>query len=139
MPTAKKFWLKFTEEIKTFELTVKSEFEAAHYIKNYPGKCARLHGHNWIVEAIVRGEKLNELGILVDFKDLKSALNDVLDELDHQYLNELEIFADKNPTAENLAQEIFNRLSTSKIFDGAAKLAAVKVYESPKSCVMYTP
>jgi len=139
LPTAKKFWLKFTEEIKTFELTVKSEFEAAHYIKNYPGKCARLHGHNWIVEAIVRGEKLNELGILVDFKDLKSALNDVLDELDHQYLNELEIFADKNPTAENLAQEIFNRLSTSKIFDGAAKLAAVKVYESPKSCVMYTP
>ena len=139
MPTAKKFWLKFTEEIKTFELTVKSEFEAAHYIKNYPGKCARLHGHNWIVEAIVRGEKLNELGILVDFKDLKSALNSVLDELDHQYLNELEIFADKNPTAENLAQEIFNRLSTSKIFDGAAKLAAVKVYESPKSCVMYTP
>jgi len=139
LPTAKKFWLKFTEEIKTFELTVKSEFEAAHYIKNYPGKCARLHGHNWIVEAIVRGEKLNELGILVDFKDLKSALNSVLDELDHQYLNELEIFADKNPTAENLAQEIFNRLSTSKIFDGAAKLAAVKVYESPKSCVMYTP
>jgi len=122
-----------------FELTVKSEFEAAHYIKNYPGKCARLHGHNWIVEAIVRGEKLNELGILVDFKDLKAALNSVLDELDHQYLNELEIFADKNPTAENLAQEIFNRLSTSKIFDGAAKLAAVKVYESPKSCVMYTP
>ena len=139
MPTAKKFWLKFTEAINTFELTVKSEFEAAHYIKNYPGKCARLHGHNWIVEAIVRGEKLNELGILVDFKDLKAALNSVLDELDHQYLNELEIFADKNPTAENLAQEIFDRLATSKIFDGAAKLAAVKVYESPKSCVMYTP
>ena len=122
-----------------FELTVKSEFEAAHYIKNYPGKCARLHGHNWIVEAIVRGEKLNELGILVDFKDLKAALNGALDELDHQYLNELEIFADKNPTAENLAQEIFDRLSTSKIFDGVAKLTAIKVYESPKSCVVYTP
>ena len=110
LPTAKKFCLKFTEAVKTFELTVKSDFEAAHYIKNYPGKCARLHGHNWIVEAVVRGNELNELGILVDFKDLKAALNKVLDELDHQYLNELEIFADKNPTAENLAKEIFNQL-----------------------------
>jgi len=122
-----------------FELTVKSEFEAAHYIKNYPGKCARLHGHNWIVEAIVCGEKLNELGILVDFKDLKAALKDVLDGLDHQYLNDLEFFADKNPTAENLAQEIFNRLSMSEIFNDETKLTAVKVYESSKSCVVYTP
>ena len=87
----------------------------------------------------MRGNELNELGILVDFKDLKAALNKVLDELDHQYLNELEIFADKNPTAENLAKEIFNQLATSEIFEGAAKLTAVKVYESPKSCVIYTP
>ena len=139
LPIAKKFCLKFTEAVKTFELTVKSDFEAAHYIKNYPGKCARLHGHNWIVEAVVRGNELNDLGILVDFKDLKAALNKVLDELDHHYLNELEIFADKNPTAENLAKEIFNQLATSDIFEGAAKLTAVKVYESPKSCVTYFP
>ena len=121
-----------------FEITVKSEFEAAHFIKDYPGKCARLHGHNWIVEAIVQGDKLNELGILIDFKILKNELNKVLDKLDHQYLNELEIFADKNPTAENLAVEIFNELETSEIFNGAAKLKAVKIYETPKSCVMYS-
>ena len=121
-----------------FEITVKSEFEAAHFIKNYPGKCARLHGHNWVVEAIVQGDKLNELGILVDFKILKDELNKVLDKFDHQYLNELEIFTEKNPTAENLAEEIFNQLETSEIFNDAVKLTAVKVYESPKSCVMYS-
>ena len=122
-----------------YELTVKSEFEAAHFIKDYPGKCARLHGHNWIVEAVAQGTQLNELGILIDFKILKSELNKVLDELDHQYLNELEIFKTKNPTAENLAKEIFDKLSASEIFEGTTKLTAIKIYETPKSCVTYYP
>ena len=78
-----------------FELTVKAEFEAAHQINGYNGKCQRLHGHNWSVEAIVEGRELDELGMLIDFKILKSELNSVLDELDHRYLNELEIFAKK--------------------------------------------
>ena len=122
-----------------FEITVKSELEEAHFIKNYAGKCAQLHGHNWTVEAIVCGETLNELGILVDFKILKDELNKVLDLLDHKYLNELEMFAEKNPTAEIIAQEIFNRLSVAEIFDGAAKLKGIRVYETPKSCVTYLP
>lgn len=121
-----------------YELTVKAEFEAAHFIKNYPGKCARLHGHNWIVEAVAKGTELNELGILIDFKILKAELNRVLDEFDHQYLNELEVFAEKNPTAENLAKIIFEKLSKSEIFSGKNKLAAIKVYETPKSCVIYS-
>ncbi len=122
-----------------YELTVKAEFEAAHFIKNYPGKCARLHGHNWIVEAVAKGGELNELGILIDFKILKAELNKVLDEFDHQYLNELEIFAKKNPTAEILAKVIFEKLSASEIFSGKNKLTAIKVYETPKSCVTYYP
>ena len=122
-----------------FELTVESAFEAAHFIRNYPGKCARLHGHNWTVEAVVQGTELNELGILIDFKILKAELNKILDELDHRFLNELEIFAKKNPTAENLAKEIFEKLSASEIFVGGARLKAVKVHESPKSCVTYFP
>lgn len=122
-----------------FEVSVESAFEAAHRIENYPGKCVRLHGHNWTVEAIVAGNELNELGILIDFKILKAELNKILDKLDHSYLNELEIFANKNPTAENLAKEIFKELSASEIFNGSAKLKAVKVHESPKSCVTYYP
>ncbi len=120
-----------------YELSVKSEFEAAHTIKNYPGKCARLHGHNWTVEAVAEGEKLDSLGILLDFKIFKSKLNEVLDLFDHNYLNELDFFSGQNPTAENLAREIFKKLSTSEIFDGAAKLKAVRVFETPKSCVTY--
>lgn len=122
-----------------YELTVKSEFEAAHFLRNYSGKCARLHGHNWIVEAIACGSELNELGILIDFKILKAELNKVLDVFDHQYLNELEMFAQKNPSAENLAKEIFDKLAASEIFAGTTKLSAVRVYESPKSCVTYRP
>lgn len=122
-----------------YELTVKSEFEAAHFLRNYPGKCARLHGHSWIVEAVAQGRELNELEILIDFKDLKGALNKILDEFDHRYLNELPTFANKSPTAENLAKEIFDRLAASEIFSGTTKLSAVRVYESPKSCVTYFP
>ena len=120
-----------------FELTVKSEFEAAHQINGYKGKCQRLHGHNWSVEAVVVGKELDELGMLVDFKMLKQELNKVLDELDHRYLNELAMFKTKNPTAENLAQYVFDKLSESEIFSNS-KLKAIKVYESPKSCVTYT-
>lgn len=122
-----------------FELTVKAEFEAAHQINGYKGKCQRLHGHNWAVEAIIEGNELDELGMLVDFKILKAELNNVLDELDHRYLNELQIFAIKNPTAENLAKYVFDNLSASEIFTNSkARLKAIRVYESPRSCVTYT-
>ena len=120
-----------------YEISVRAAFEAAHFINGYNGKCSRLHGHNWIVEAVIRGENLDELGMLIDFKILKAELNKILDDFDHRFLNELETFATENPTAENLARKIFRRLSTSEIFSASTKLHAVKVYESPNSCVTY--
>lgn len=121
-----------------FELTVKADFEAAHLIEGYNGKCQRLHGHNWSVEAIVEGKTLDELGMLVDFKILKTELNRVLDEFDHRYLNELKVFENKNPTAEHLAQIIFEKLSVADIFSNSnATVKAIKIYETPKSCVTY--
>ena len=120
-----------------YELTVRSAFEAAHFISGYAGKCSRLHGHNWIIEAIVRGDKLDSLGMLIDFKILKAELNKILDEFDHRFLNELETFREENPTAENLARKIYKKLAAAEIFSGAAKLYAVKVFESPNSCVTY--
>ena len=125
------------EEEILYELTVRSAFEAAHFISGYSGKCSRLHGHNWNIEAVVRGEELDELGMLIDFKVLKAELNKVLEELDHRFLNELKSFAEENPTAENLARKIFERLSASEIFTGTTKLYAVKVFETPNSCVTY--
>ena len=120
-----------------YEIEVCSAFEAAHFIDGYAGKCARLHGHNWQVVAIVRGEKLDALGMLIDFKILKAELKKVLDEFDHRFLNELESFATENPTAENIARKIFKRLVSSEIFSGSAYLHAVKVQESPNSSVTY--
>ena len=120
-----------------YELTVRSAFEAAHFIDGYNGKCSRLHGHNWTIEAVVRGEKLDALGMLIDFKILKAELNKILESFDHRFLNELETFAEENPTAENLARKIFRQLAANEIFSGSTKLYAVKVFESPNSCVSY--
>ncbi len=120
-----------------YEISVREAFEAAHFINGYDGKCSRLHGHNWIVEAVVRGEKLDSLGMLIDFKILKAELKKVLDEFDHRYLNELETFTAENPTAENIARQIFRKLATSEIFSASTKLFAVKVQETPNSCVTY--
>ena len=120
-----------------YEIEVSAAFEAAHFIDGYEGKCARLHGHNWEVVAVVHGEQLDKLGMLIDFKILKAELKKVLDEFDHRFLNELEAFAEENPTAENLARKIFQQLATSKIFSGSTKLYAVRVHESPSSCVTY--
>ena len=122
-----------------FELTVIVEFEAAHRIVGYPGKCNRLHGHNWSIEVSVAGTKLNGLGMLVDFKELKQEVNKIMDRLDHQYLNELPIFQENNnPTAENIAIYIYNELETSPLFEATCKVKTVKVWESQKSAVSYS-
>ena len=120
-----------------YEIEVRAAFEAAHFIDGYEGKCARLHGHNWEVKAVVVGENLDSLGMLMDFRILKAELKKVLEEYDHRFLNELPQFASENPTAENLARQIYERLKVSEIFTGVAKLKAVKVCETPSSQVIY--
>ena len=122
-----------------YTLKVEGAFEAAHNLNGYPGKCAQLHGHNWVVEAVVKGWELDELGMLVDFKDIKQTLKDILERFDHHYLNELAPFKDGvNPTAENLARIIFEELAGNEIFKRDSVLAAITVFESPKSSVTYT-
>ena len=121
-----------------YKLKVRAEFEAAHRLSGYEGKCSRLHGHSWLVEAEVEGERLNSLGLLVDFKDLRLALKNTLDQWDHQYLNELPDFAGVNPSAENMARLVFNGLAAAPLFKEGVRLAAVNVWESPHSCATYT-
>ncbi len=122
-----------------FEIKVKTEFEAAHRIDGYKGKCNRLHGHNWVVEICASGRQLDELGMLVDFKAVKHAANEILDTLDHQYLNELPAFQNGyNPTAEHIAKYVYDALAGHVIFQGNAQLRSVRVWESPKSSVVYS-
>lgn len=121
-----------------YELLVKVDFEAAHRVVDYPGKCNRMHGHNWTIDVTVFGTELNELGFLVDFKDLKAAIDElVLSKLDHYYLNDLDAFKTMNPTAENMARYIYQELKKSDLFRSTVTLKSVRVWESPKSAVLY--
>ncbi len=96
---------------KIWRLTVRSEFCAGHALRHYQGKCENLHGHNFFVEATVQGEKLQDnVEFLMDFKELKTMLKAVLEELDHRVINETPPFDTINPTSENLAQYIWQKL-----------------------------
>jgi len=119
-----------------FELTVREEFSAAHQLRGYEGACENLHGHNWKVEVAVRGSQLNEIGILIDFKELKKALKEILSELDHQNLNALPAFFQENPSSENIARYIFQRLS-EKLTDKSVEVFRVTVCETDRSCATY--
>ena len=121
-----------------FELTIHVNFEAAHYINNYPGKCSRLHGHNWKVEVNIYGTHLDELGMLIDFRDLKASVNKIMTKLDHYCLNEIEPFCKINPTAENIAKYIYEQLGETQEFDQNVKLRSVRVWESLNSAAAYS-
>jgi len=121
-----------------FELTINVNFEAAHYINNYSGKCSRLHGHNWKVEVNIYGSQLDELGMLIDFRDVKAAVNKIMVKLDHYCLNEIEPFSTINPTAENIAKYIYEQLRETREFDQNVKLRSVKVWESLNSAAAYS-
>jgi 6-pyruvoyltetrahydropterin/6-carboxytetrahydropterin synthase len=119
-----------------FELDIEREFSAAHCLDGYKGNCAHKHGHNWIVQAFVRSEKLDDLGIALDFKVLKKELDSILEELDHKDLNALPEFASENPTSERLAELIYKRLSR-KISANGVKVSKVRVCESRSSGASY--
>ncbi len=120
-----------------YELKVITQFAAAHQLRNYTGKCESLHGHNWKVEVILKGEKLNNTGLLIDFKEVKEATDKILEELDHSFLNELPQFKDQNPSSENIASYIFENLS-SKLNNNQIKVSKVTAWESDSASASYT-
>lgn len=120
-----------------YKLNVRSHFSAAHKLNRYDGACKRLHGHNWKVRVCLACEKRDATGMCIDFGDIKRYLKDVLDRFDHQYLNELKIFKDENPTSENIAKLIFQELK-SKITNNNCKVSEVEIWESEKSSVIYS-
>ena len=121
-----------------YRLKVTSAFEAAHRLPEYPGKCHRLHGHNWRVETTIVGYELDNQGMLADFKIVKKALNDILNAWDHQYLNDLPDFQTVPPTAENMSRLVYEKLAASNIFNDRVKLKETCVWESTNSCALYS-
>lgn len=120
-----------------WRLTVRSDFSAAHALRHYEGKCERLHGHNFATEMTVEGDTLEpEKEFLLDFKVLKQALKDVLEELDHRLLNECPPFDRLNPTSENLARHILQRAS-EKLNSYPIRVRSVTVSEKGAQSATY--
>lgn len=115
-----------------YEISVEETFDAAHCLPNHEGQCRRLHGHTYRVMARFRFGSLAESGMAIDFREAKTALRTVLVDLDHQYLNDLPMFAQVTPTAENIAGHVFGLISAAH-----ASLHSVSVWETPTSCATY--
>jgi 6-pyruvoyltetrahydropterin/6-carboxytetrahydropterin synthase len=121
-----------------FELKVTTDFAAAHQLKMVADKCENLHGHNWKVEAHVAGQRLNDAGVLVDFGALKACLKNIMAELDHKFLNELDCFISGNPSSENIAVYIADSLAALLAVENV-RVSRVSVWESDNSCATYIP
>lgn len=120
-----------------YELKITTQFGAAHQLKDTGGECENLHGHNWNIEVCVKGERLDKNGLLVDFKVLKNETKEIIDKLDHKYLNELAWFRDMNPTSENISRLIYELLSR-KINNENISVSRVTTWESDTACATYS-
>ena len=120
-----------------FVLKIVTDFASAHSLRNYPGDCARLHGHNWQVEVSVCSNVLDDNGIAIDFREIKKQTKLVIKRLDHQYLNEIKPFDVLNPTAENIAKYFFDEVGLL-INNEDIKVIEVLIWETPRSAVTYS-
>jgi 6-pyruvoyltetrahydropterin/6-carboxytetrahydropterin synthase len=120
-----------------FLLNVTDSFSAAHRLCGYKGACSNLHGHNWKVRVGIACDTLDEIGMALDYSIIKGILKEILDLLDHEYLNDLTLLDGQNPTSENLARLIFESMKKGlKPYSAAIK--EVELYESERSSVVYT-
>jgi 6-pyruvoyltetrahydropterin/6-carboxytetrahydropterin synthase len=128
-----------------YELKVKTSFDAAHFLRDYVGKCSHIHGHTWSVEVAVGGGLLDERGMVLDFLDFKKVLKEVTERYDHAFLNEISPFREVegegvNPTAENLARLIFEDMQDKLVsLSPELCLISVQIWESRHSSVTYHP
>lgn len=120
-----------------YELKVITHFAAAHQLKMVARKCENLHGHNWKIEVVLAGRKLNDAGVLMDFGEIKSYVSEMIKTLDHKFLNELPPFyAENPPSSENVARYIAEALQ-AKINRPGIKVNRVTAWESENACATY--
>ncbi len=121
-----------------YRVSVRQHFDAAHYLRGYKGKCEQLHGHRFQAVVTLETEKLDELGMALDFTDIKRYLKQIMDRFDHVCLNEVPPFDKLNPSSENIAATICQELS-ALIRKTDVKIASVEVWESPDAWATYVP
>lgn len=123
---------------QTFVLKTLLDFASAHSLRGYPGDCSKLHGHNWKIEVQVRGQKLNDIGMVIDFKEIKRHAKEVVRELDHTFLNDHPYFKEEhNPTAENIAVYLYREIQT-RIQTDLVQMHQITVWENDRNCVIYS-
>ena len=122
-----------------FEVSVEQTFAAGHALRNYHGKCENVHGHNYRVRITVQGEHLDSNGLLVDFLDVKRSMTDVVEYLDHRFINDLPPFIELNPSAENIAKFFYDRMHPTFNSAVQARISEVRVWETDTSIAVYRP
>ena len=121
-----------------FEVSVQETFAAAHFLRGYQGKCERLHGHNYRVEITVSGEKLDSIGMLLDFASIKRELRKLLERVDHYNLNDIPPFdVELNTTAENIAWYFWTEMQ--KALGQGVHVAQVRIWETDTAVATYRP
>jgi len=119
-----------------YTLKIVTDFASAHTLRDYPGACSQMHGHNWKVEAEVVARELDEAGMGIDFKVIKQATRDIARRLDHHYLNDLKPFNEINPTAENIARYFYQSLS-EQLNNANVRVQSVTLWETERACARY--
>jgi len=119
-----------------YEICRERVFSASHQLREYSGRCERLHGHNWRVRVHLAADELDPAGMVIDFHELDRLLAAVLDPYEHVHLNDVPPFDRINPSSENLARYLFERLGAA-INDGGVRVSRVSVWESDTSCASY--
>ncbi len=122
-----------------FEVAVQETFAAGHALRGYKGKCENVHGHNYRVEITVEGERLDAIGLLVDFAEVKKLIRTVVARLDHRFINDLEPFDVLNPSAENLAKYFYDEVSAGLPGGTSVRLEKVKLWETDTTYATYRP
>ena len=121
-----------------YTVSVEQDFDAAHFLKGYQGKCEALHGHRFRVAVNVKTSALDEIGLAYDFTELKRHLRDILARFDHTCLNDISPFDKINPSSENIAVTIYQDLKV-RIEGAPVQLTAIEVWESPQNHITYCP
>jgi 6-pyruvoyltetrahydropterin/6-carboxytetrahydropterin synthase len=123
-----------------FQVSVEETFSAGHALRGYKGKCENPHGHNYRVRVTLEGPQLDSIGLLCDFTQLKRVMREIIGSLDHQFMNDLEMFRDVNPSAENMAKYFYDEMS-SKItgLPPGARIADIVVWETDTTSAKYRP
>ena len=122
-----------------YEVTIIKSFSAAHVLKEIGGKCEELHGHNFKVEATVAASDLSSTGLLIDFRVFKKWLDEILEDIDHRHLNIIPSFAGINPSAENIAKYICEKMELKAKRQASVNVVRVKIWESENAAVTYIP